>query len=261
MNYNPRIYIRDYGAPTRRLLALGQGYEFDFSDIDLRRSLIMHAENPVVGEEFLLLDGDMQSGTDLLDMSGSGNDLLVLSNPVLMRFFGSDVALQYSNISGFPSWSYELVVNDADLRRSLFIRVDEDALVVTPNDVGLIRSLLMAADTASYAFTGNAANFTTGKIITADAATYAMTAPDAALLRQLPMAAAVASFAWSGTDATLTRSLVLSADAATYTATFNAALLSLDNIEALSGDASSGSDLSLLSGDAQSGTDFLLFSQ
>src|SRR5690349_14030419 len=106
--YNPRIYIRDYGTPTLRMLVFSDSYSFNWSESDLKRGLVMHAENPTTGEDFLLLDGDMQNGSDVLDLSGTGNDLLVLTNDTVMRFFGSDVALQYSDISGFPSWSYDL---------------------------------------------------------------------------------------------------------------------------------------------------------
>lgn len=261
MNYNPRIYIRDYGSPTLRMLAFANGYELDFSDVDLRRSLIMHAENSVVGEEYLLLSGDQQSGSDVLDLSGSGNDLLVLSNPVAMRFFGSDVALQYSNVSQFPSWAYELTFNDADLKRSLITTADSATFSLAAAEAGLLRSVLMAGDGSAFALTGSAANFTLGNILLADPATYSVTASDAGLLRQLPMTAAAASFALAGIDAGLFRTLFVAADAASFGLTFRDAVVTTDNIEAPSGDQQSGGDLTLLSGDQQTGEDFLLISQ
>lgn len=259
--YNPRIYIRDYGSPTRRMLAFSGSYLFHWFNADFRRDLIMHAENPATGEEFMLLAGDMQAGSDVIDLSGSGNDLLVLTNDTAIRFFGSDVALQYSNISGFPSWSYDLVGNDAELRRTLFFPVTVDTFALTYGSANLLRGVLMAADTGTYAMTASAATFTVGNILVAEPAAYALTVSDAELLRQLPMTAASASFAWSGVDVLLTRTLFMPATVSTFAFTFNDASASTDSIIALSGDASSGGDLLLVSGDAQTGTDYLLISQ
>lgn len=259
--YNPRIYIRDYGDPTRRVLAFSGVYALDFLPAELRRRLIMHAENSVVGEEFLLLSGDQQSGADLLDLSGSGNDLLVLSNPVAMRFYGSDVALQYSNVSEFPSWSYDLTFKDAELRRSLIMPAETSAFLWVGADAGLPRSVLISGGLSSFALTGNAANFTLGNILPADTTTYLVTANDAGLMRQLPMTAAVASFAWTAGDADLARTLFMTADGTSFALTFRDAAVTTDSIEALSGDQQSGGDLTLLSGDQQTGEDFLLISQ
>lgn len=259
--YNPKIYIRDYGSPDHRLLAFAGGYEFDFTDADLKRALIIHAENPVIGEEFLLLSGDQQSGADLLDLSGVGNDLLVLTNPVAMRWFGSDVALQYSNVSAFPSWAYELVLNDADLRRALIMVTEGAAFGWEGQAADLQRGLVVSGAGISYAVSTFAADFKLGNIIPAAPAAFEFASSDAGLLRSLPMVAATAAYAWSVSDANLARALVIGATGASFNLTFNDANISTDSILELSGDQQSGGDLMLLSGDQSDGDDFLLLSQ
>lgn len=153
--YNPKIYIRDYGSPTLRMLAFWGSYLLTPSLVDMRRDLIVHADNPFTGDEFILLSGDMQSGSDVEALSGSGDDLLVITNPNTMRFFGTDVVLLYSNITAFPSWAYDLVGNDAGLKRNLITQFTTDVFAQTNNAAELLRSLPMTADIASFVSTFN----------------------------------------------------------------------------------------------------------
>jgi len=258
--YNPKIYIRDYGVPDHRLLAFWGGYSLAAFDAGLLRDLIMHAENPFVGEEFLLLEGDEQSGVDTLDLTGTGNDRLVLSVSQAMRFYGSDANFQYSNISDFPSWAYEFTEYDAGLIRALFLRTEAVAFSETTQAAGLLRSLLMPAATRSYGMTTFAANLTRSLIVEGMGAAFEVTASDADLLRQLPMAATVVTFTTTGYDAALLRDLMVTASGGSFSATFIDANISTDSFELLSGDQQSGSDAKLLSGDQQSDEDLLLLS-
>lgn len=92
--YDPKIYIRDYGTPTRRILWGVAKVSVSFGVLALKRALVMRIENRLAGEPGLLLSGDAQvTGNDVLLLSGAGGRL-VLSTDSNVRVRLNDVRFQ-----------------------------------------------------------------------------------------------------------------------------------------------------------------------
>lgn len=87
MSYSPKVYIRDYGTPTKRLLAFTGNFLVDGKDVSLKRNLRFVAESPSSGLVRLLLAGDAQSGTDVFLLSDSYQFLLTDSHQYGTYFY------------------------------------------------------------------------------------------------------------------------------------------------------------------------------
>lgn len=154
MSYDPKIYIRGYGAPDHRVLAFWGGFALDGKDIAPKRHLIVHAEGADTAEPYLLLSGDMSDGDDFLSLSGVGNDLMVIMENGAFRLFGPDVTLTYSIIYPVDVTVFDMTAGDASLNRHLLLRTDLGALELVGNDVGLLQYPPLNADTGVFAVSG-----------------------------------------------------------------------------------------------------------
>lgn len=90
MRYRPRIFIRDYGAPTRRELLYANSFLVGGGDVGMRRGLFLRIDNSDAGEPGILLSGDAQTGADLLELSGE-DGFLIRSSDANIRVFFSEV--------------------------------------------------------------------------------------------------------------------------------------------------------------------------
>jgi hypothetical protein len=261
MLYDPKIFIRDYGTPTKRFLAYWGGFDLNGVDAALKRHLIIHAENPVAGEEFVTLSGDMNSGADTLDLSGIGNDRLVLANEVAIRVFGPDVTLIYSIIEPITAGAFVVATSDIGLTRDLFSRTGTGAYELGGEDAALKRDLLLHVEAGSIALTGVDVEIELGIILAVDVGTFTVTDHAARLLRHYPILPTAGTFSISGKTAGLIADRHLAADAGTFTMNGNAIDVVTGMPIGLSGDMNDGDDSLLLTGDAQSGADFLTTSK
>lgn len=261
MLYDPKIYIRDYGAPTERMLAYWGGFYLTGIDVALKRDLIMHAENPVVGEEFFLLSGDMNSGGDTLDLSGQGNDRLVISDNVAIRVFGPDVTLIYSIIEPVTTGEYSLTGNDAGATRDLFARTESEPFDLTGIDAALKRDLIVHVTAGEFDLVGQDIGVNLGIIFAVEPGVFALDGYDVNLPRQYPIIASAGTISINGVSVGLYADRVIAVAAATFTVMGNAADIITNVPIGLSGDMTDGDDNLLLTGDMQSGTDFLTTSK
>ncbi|MGV8830353.1 MAG: hypothetical protein ACOH2N_00115 [Devosia sp.] len=167
MNYNPRIYIRDYGAPTHRFLAYWAGFYLNGIDAALKRHLIMHAEGPDTAEPFLLLSGDMTDGDDILALSGVSNDLMVIATSDAFRLFGSDVELIYSIKFLVDVTPFDLTGGDVGFLRDLFLHTDTGVgtFTLSTPSAGLAAQRIIVAGAGTFTATGIAADLTTDEFI------------------------------------------------------------------------------------------------
>lgn len=154
MTYDPKIFIRDYGAPTRRILAYCGRFALVGAVVRMLRALVLVAENPVDGEEFVLLSGDAQSGSDVILLSGTEDGLLAITNAVRIRFFGPDVRFHRHLILKVDSGAMVLDGRPATLGNEILLQADAGAFAAMGIAVGTKRSLRMAPSAGNLALNG-----------------------------------------------------------------------------------------------------------
>ena len=97
--YAPRIYIRDYGEPTRRMLAYFGEYDLTGNDIATRRALFLRAESGVTGVDAIIFSGDAAPGALLLSGDAQTNgDRLVTTNSAGSRVRGGEITIRLGDI-------------------------------------------------------------------------------------------------------------------------------------------------------------------
>lgn len=259
--YNPKIYIRDYGIPTRRMLAFAGFFALFGPAIKMLRDLFFRIEKSEGGDFFLLLSGDMQSGSDVLSLSGVGNNLLLLSAYDHFRLYAPDVQLIYSIVKPVTVGAFVLTGNAVIFRRALILTTETGDIALSGVDVDLRRDLRFPCNAAAFLLTGRAANIQLGIILNADAGAFALSGSPANLDRSYPLIANAATFTLSPIAAGMISAKIMAVNAATFTVSGNANDVYLVETMGLSGDMQSGSDSLLLSGDMQSGSDLLTISK
>jgi hypothetical protein len=142
--YKPRVYIRDYGTPTKRLLAFKGSFQYTGYNILLKRNLVLRADAASATEERLLLSGDAQFGTDVLKISSDSVLLLASGRQYKMNFV------------------------DFNLFLHRVFRADTNVFALTGNALGMKRQLKMSVTSGSYTLTGYPLTFTRRLLLSGD---------------------------------------------------------------------------------------------
>lgn len=257
MTYDPKIFIRDYGTPTSRLLAFWGGFDIDGQTATLKRDLFLRTAGAEPGEQFTLLSGDEQSGGDLLELSGAGNDLLVMATNNAFRVFGPDVDLIYSIVEVVTAGIYSLTGNGVAARLSLIVHGEKGSFVLAAPALTTRRALIVQLSAGSFSLSGVEAEIQLGNILNIDSFAFTLTGANALLSRRYPILANAATFTLSRRPAGLLAARIMPSAPGAYTVSASTTEMFTDIPIGLSGDMQSGDDGLLLSGDMQSGTDLL----
>lgn len=260
MSYTPKIFIRDYGAPTHRLLAYSKALGYGAPAVPMKRDLYLRIVAAEPGEQYLELSGDMQSGSDLLALSGPGNDLLVLDLNDAFRAFRTDAGLIYSILEPALVEAYTLAGQGAALKRGLVLRATSQPLALSGRATIDRRTLFHRASTQSFDLVGVTGNIQLGQIVNIDRGSLALAGRSASLRRGFSIPGNAATYGLSPTSTRLLTAKIIPASASTFTVTRRAADLTKVLVLGLSGDMQSGDDAEKLSGDMQSSDDVLTLS-
>lgn len=142
--YKPRVYIRDYGNPTKRLLAFKGSFQLVGNSIQLKRNLVLRADAALAAETRLLLSGDAQSGTDVFKISADSVLLLASGRQYKINFF------------------------DSNFIRYKVFKADTNVFAFSGKVLGLKRQLRMSVTSGSYTMTGYPLTFIRRLLLSGD---------------------------------------------------------------------------------------------
>ena len=154
--FRPRIFIRDYGEPTERLLAINGAFLVEGEDgAGFMRALLLRIDETGTAADQILLSGDAQSGSDVLSLSGMDN-ALVLTNEGAFRVNEPDVRFTLHHGLSASGGHVATAGNAAGLAAHLVLDGPTDGVTVSGKDAGLERGLTISAGSAAFALTGSA---------------------------------------------------------------------------------------------------------
>lgn len=159
MTYKPRIYIRDYGVATERMLVYKAAFTSQVGDASFRRALRIPVINEDAGEPGLLISEiDPISGLpiisdDLLLLTGE-DGYLVLTTSENFRTSFADARLRLSFASTLRTGDFVLAGSGAQFFVGQREYVDAGTFALTGIDVPFTRRLIMDVNTGGIALAG-----------------------------------------------------------------------------------------------------------